>query len=168
VALQALAPVALMVLMQACQVPINDLRFADSVAVSSGVDRAIVDETNRARARAGRAALAPNARLREAAALHAQQAARLGRLDHVMPAAPYPRPNDRLAAVGYRWQATAENLAFGPLEPPAVVAGWMASAIHRRNLVNPAYTELGAAHARDASGQRYYVVVLAKPRAPRP
>jgi uncharacterized protein YkwD len=89
--------------------------------------------------------------------------AHIGRLDHVLPSEPYPRPEDRLAAAGYEWQAWAENLAFG-FDPAAVVAGWMASPGHRANILNPTYTETGAGFALDRSGRQYYAQVFGQPR----
>jgi uncharacterized protein YkwD len=132
------------------------------VATVSVADE-IVAQTNVERARAGLTALRPESRLHEAAQLHAQQTSRLGRIDHVIPEVAYPAPADRLAATGYEWQASAENLANGQPDAASVVAAWMASAGHRANILNPAYTEIGAAYARDAAGRSYYVQVFARP-----
>jgi uncharacterized protein YkwD len=89
--------------------------------------------------------------------------ARAGRLDHVLPGGPHPRPEDRLSAAGYAWQAWAENLSVGG-EPSDVVAGWMASPPHRANILNPIYTETGAGSALDRTGRRYYVQMFGRPR----
>jgi uncharacterized protein YkwD len=133
------------------------------VAAPSEVATAVVDLTNAERTRSGLAALTANARLMQAAQLHAEQLAQAGRLDHVLPNATYPRPEDRLAAVSYRWQAYAENVAFGQRTAAEVVNGWMQSAGHRANIMNPTYTEMGAGYARDASGRAYWVQVFGKP-----
>jgi uncharacterized protein YkwD len=100
----------------------------------------------------------------KAARLQADQSARAGRIEHVLPGTPYPRPEDRLAAVEYVWQAWAENLAFGDPTPAGVVANWMRSAGHRMNIMNPAYSETGVGHAVDRRGRPYYVQVFARPR----
>jgi uncharacterized protein YkwD len=130
---------------------------------SPEVATAVVDLTNAERTRGGVAALAASARLMQAAQLHAEQLAQAGRLDHVLPNARYPRPEDRLAAVSYRWQAYAENVAFGQRTAAEVVNGWMQSPGHRANIMNPTYTEMGAGYARDASGRSYWVQVFGKP-----
>lgn len=156
---------ALMLLLHACGGPSAPSRAPDAgpeTAISSVAD-AIVEQTNVERTRAGLRALRPDARLHEAAQRHAQQTARFGRIDHVIPEATYPSPSDRLAAAGYGWQATAENLASGYPDAASLVAAWMASATHRTNILNPAYTEVGAGYARDAAGQSYYVQVFARP-----
>ncbi|MGI9149681.1 MAG: CAP domain-containing protein [Chloroflexota bacterium] len=51
---------------------------------------------------------------------------------------------DRLGQAGYTgWSALGENIAAGYSTPDAVVAGWMASAGHRANILSPDYDELG-------------------------
>lgn len=156
---------ALMLLLHACGGPSAPSRESDAgpeAAIASVADE-IMEQTNVERTRAGLGALRPDSRLHEAAQLYAQQTARCGRIDHVIPEATYPSPRDRLAATGYGWQATAENLAIGYPDAASLVAGWMASAAHRANILNPAYTEAGAAYARDAAGLSYYVQVFARP-----
>jgi uncharacterized protein YkwD len=124
---------------------------------------AVVELTSGERTRAGIAGLAPNARLMQAAQIHAEQMAQAGRLDHVLPNATYPRPEDRLVAAAYRWQAYAENVAQGQRTAAEVVNGWMQSAGHRANIMNPTYTEMGAGYARDPGGRPYWVQVFGKP-----
>lgn len=51
-------------------------------------------------------------------------------------------------AKGYRFSRIAENLAVRYESAPEVVAGWVASPGHRKNLTNPAFTEVGVAVAR--------------------
>ena len=63
-----------------------------------------------------------------------------------------------LAAAGYRWSASAENLASGQHTPQSITDSWMASAGHRANMLSVAYTELGTGYAVDANGQPYFVV----------
>ena len=123
----------------------------------------IVDLTNAERMRAGLPVLRANARLTEAARLHAEQIAAAGRLEHVLPDARYPRLEDRLSAAAYRWQAAGENLAFGQRTAAAVVSAWMDSAGHRANILHTSYTEIGVAHLVDPNGRPYYVQVFARP-----
>jgi uncharacterized protein YkwD len=132
-------------------------------AAPSNVTTAVVDLTNVERTRGGLTALVGNARLMHAAQLHAEQMAQAGRLDHVLPNATYPRPEDRLTAAAYRWQAYAENVAMGQRTPAEVVNGWMQSSGHRANIMNPTYTEMGAGYARDSNGRSYWVQVFGKP-----
>ena len=52
------------------------------------------------------------------------------------------RFTDRLHAAGYP-RPGAENIAFGQRTAARVVADWMASSGHRRNILNCAYTTIG-------------------------
>jgi uncharacterized protein YkwD len=52
-------------------------------------------------------------------------------------------PFDRMAAAGITYSAAGENIAAGYGTPAAVMAGWMASAGHRANILNPNFTEIG-------------------------
>lgn len=49
----------------------------------------------------------------------------------------------RISAVGYAWRAAGENIATGFGTPRAVVRGWMASAGHCQNILDPAYRDVG-------------------------
>jgi uncharacterized protein YkwD len=73
-------------------------------------------------------------------------------------------PHDRLAAVGYQWQAYAENVAYGQASPASALDAWMHSSGHRANILNASLTELGTGYARDANGRPYYVQVFGRPR----
>ena len=125
---------------------------------------AIVAMINEQRRQAGVSPLHEAPSLTRAALLHAGQLAIVGRLDHVLPGEAHPRPEDRLAAAGYAWQAWAENLASGR-DPSDVVARWMASPEHRANILNANYTETGVGFVPDGSGSGYYVQVFGRPRS---
>jgi uncharacterized protein YkwD len=49
----------------------------------------------------------------------------------------------RISAAGYPWGSAGENIATGYLTPRAVVAAWMASVEHCRNILNPTYRDVG-------------------------
>ena len=125
---------------------------------------AIVDLTNQERTRQGLAARSGDERLTRAAQIHVEQMIRHGRMEHVIPEAQYPRPEDRLAAAGYGWQAYGENLAFGYADAQAVVLGWMESPGHRANILGTSFTQIGVGFGRDQSGRAYYAQVFGRPR----
>ncbi|MDX1666471.1 MAG: CAP domain-containing protein [Saprospiraceae bacterium] len=60
---------------------------------------------------------------------------------------------------GYRWRAVGENIAWGYSSVQKVVVGWKNSPGHCRNIMDPGYTEMGAAHY-----QSYWAQTLASPR----
>jgi uncharacterized protein YkwD len=49
----------------------------------------------------------------------------------------------RITAAGFRWSAAAENIATGYRTPRRVVDGWMASAGHCENILNPTFRNVG-------------------------
>jgi uncharacterized protein YkwD len=130
----------------------------------SGALAQIVELTNQERARQNLPALRAETRLSRAAQIQADQMVRHNRMDHVMPDAQYPRPEDRLAAAGYAWQAYGENLAFGYNDARSVVEGWMNSSGHRANILGTSFTEIGVGLARDAYGRPFYSQVFGRPR----
>ena len=136
---------------------------ATEAVTPTGVAASIVDLTNQERATAGVGMLQANARLMQAAQLQADQVARLGQLEHVLPAATYPRPEDRLAVAGYTWRAYGENLASGQRTPAEAMRDWMQSTGHRENILNPVFTEIGIGYAIGAGGRPYYVQVFGRP-----
>ena len=123
----------------------------------------LLELANAQRAKAGLQPLRANTQLMQAAQTQAEQTASARQLQHVLPDAKYPRPEDRLGASGYPWRAWAENIAFGQKTPSDAVEAWMQSEGHRKNLLNPRYTELGTGVAIDATGRPYYVQVFGRP-----
>jgi uncharacterized protein YkwD len=55
---------------------------------------------------------------------------------------------DRIEGWYTDWRAVAENVGAGYATPEAVVAGWMDSPSHRRNLLNPDFMEIGVGYYR--------------------
>jgi uncharacterized protein YkwD len=49
----------------------------------------------------------------------------------------------RISAAGYNWQTAGENIAAGYPTPRSVVAAWMASAEHCRNVLDPVFRDVG-------------------------
>ena len=123
----------------------------------------VVELTNAARVKSGRAPLRTNSRLMRAAQVHAEQMARAGHPAHVLPDAAYPRATDRLAAAGYHWHRCGENVALGQSSADEVVDDWMRSRGHRKNILSSDFTEVGAGFAIDRTGRPYYVQVFGSP-----
>ncbi|KAF1053878.1 MAG: hypothetical protein GAK43_01200 [Stenotrophomonas maltophilia] len=74
-------------------------------------------------------------------------------------------PGDRASQAGYHGQRVGENLAAGLSTATRVVAGWLASPGHCANLMNPMFTELGAAYAVDPQSDAgiYWTLMLGAP-----
>jgi uncharacterized protein YkwD len=156
-------PLAVLFVLWGWSAPVAPVAVAAAGGGGAGITGSIVDLTNVERGRAGRAPLRANDRLMRAAQLQAEQMASLGRMAHVLSDGPYPGPQDRLSAVGYRWRAYAENIAYGQSGPQDVTESWMTSAGHRANMLNTTYTELGTGYAVDSRGRPYFVQVFGTP-----
>jgi uncharacterized protein YkwD len=81
--------------------------------------------------------LSANSRLDRSAQGWTNTMMRIGNLTH---------GNDfaaRISAVGYDWQTAGENIATGFDTPRAVVAAWMGSPGHCRNILNPSFADIG-------------------------
>ena len=61
-------------------------------------------------------------------------------------------PGDRLRAAGVSWGSYGENIAQGQNTPIDVMAAWMNSDGHRRNILDPAFTHLGVGVHTSYSG----------------
>ena len=147
-----------------CSSPAGPSSVEAGTPASSSAASALALLTNAERRQAGLPALAMSQSLMRAAQLHADQMASMGQMAHSLPGARYPEPQDRLAAVGYRWQAYAENVAYGQGSPASAMSSWMGSSGHRANILNPGLTEIGAAVANGSDGRPYWVQVFGNPR----
>jgi uncharacterized protein YkwD len=102
--------------------------------------------------------------LTEVAWRRSQAMAAEDRFDHV--ARDGSTPAERVGRAGYAAQLVGENIAAGVPTAREVVAGWLASEGHCRNIMEPRFSEMGvsfAVAARSAAGI-YWTQLLAKPR----
>ena len=60
-------------------------------------------------------------------------------------------PADRAWDAGYRGRQIGENIAAGQGSPSKAMAGWLASPGHCANLMNPMFTQVGAACVANAN-----------------
>lgn len=96
---------------------------------------------------AGAAPLVWNATLGSTAEAHSRAMANNNFFDHQDPDG--RTPGDRAELAGYSGQRIGETIAAGLDTPRKVVDGWLASPGHCANLMNPQFSELGAAYAND-------------------
>lgn len=118
----------------------------------------IVRLSNAERVRAGLAPLQENSLLQRSAELKAQHMLKHNYFEHVSPDGLSPWAwFDR---VGYRYEFAGENLAIDFVEAEDVVAAWVRSPGHRRNLLSDRYKEIGIAAATGEFGGRTATVVV--------
>jgi uncharacterized protein YkwD len=142
-----------------------DLRFVALAipANATAVTQAIIDLTNHVRVENHMSPLSENAALMEGAQLHSQDMARVDQLLHDIPGVPLATLPDRAAYVGYPYQLLGENIAYNQADPASVVASWMDSPLHRENMLNPTFTDIGVGLAWNRRGEPYYTMMLGQP-----
>jgi uncharacterized protein YkwD len=135
------------------------------------VGTAILEKTNALRKPAGAAALKANDKLQAAAQSFAAYMAKEDRYGHT---ADGTRPADRVAKEKYEYCLVLENIAYAfstegftaEKLTDKFMTGWENSPGHKKNMLDPDATELGAAVARSEKTGHYYAVqVFGRPKA---
>jgi uncharacterized protein YkwD len=111
---------------------------------------------NAARLVAGRPPLDLDPRLNAAAQAHADDM--LARTYYAHESPEHTLPRARLLAAGYTADVVGENLAAGQTSVEIVMEAWLHSADHRRNLLDPRFTQLGVGIAVGSYRHRYKVL----------
>jgi uncharacterized protein YkwD len=70
---------------------------------------------------------------------------------------------ERISDAGYRWSAAAENIAAGQRSPTSVMAAWMGSDGHRRNILNCSLRDVGVGLAYSTGDRPYWTQDFATP-----
>lgn len=120
-----------------------------SVSAYADLESDVIDLVNDERAAEGLGPLSYDANLTAAARGHSQDMGLNDYFDHI--GLDGSTPGDRITEAGYSWNTYGENIAAGYATPAAVVAGWMASAGHRANILNPNFCDIGVGYAYVAS-----------------
>jgi uncharacterized protein YkwD len=71
---------------------------------------------------------------------------------------------ERITSAGYRWSSAAENIAAGQRSPASVMAAWMGSDGHRRNILNCGLRHIGVGLAYSPDDRPYWTQDFATPR----
>lgn len=130
--------------------------------------QSVLDATNAERVAAGCPALTLNAKLSQAAQLHAQDMLLNDFFSHT--GSDGATIGTRVTRQGYHWRRVGENIAAGYPTASSTVEGWMSSPGHRQNLLNCSYTEMGVGYLYDPGdpGSQqwgyYWVQVFATPQ----
>lgn len=104
-----------------------------------------------------------NYSLEKAARMHSQRMATQNFFAHRGPDSTHV--GIRVQEVGYNWQFVGENIYAGIETVTEAVYGWLDSEGHCKTIMNPDYTELGAACVTNRSSQyeSYWTQVFASP-----
>ena len=136
---------------------------ANCFATTAEDGQAVAAATNQMRARRGLQPVRPNATLSRAAAAHACDMARRGRMTHI--GSTTTGPAQRVKALGYRPMVTAENIAAGPFTRTRGLHEWNLSQGHLENLTIPQMREVGIGRAIGPDGKTtFWAAVYSAPR----
>ena len=120
----------------------------------------ILTAHNAERTRRRLAPLTLNPLLTTAATAHAVDMADRGKMAHR--GGDGSSPFDRIERVGYSCRAAGENVAYGYDNVDSVMAGWMRSPGHRRNILG-GFTEIGVGRVIAPAGVSYWCVTFGTP-----
>lgn len=144
---------------------------ATRVSVNAA-EQKVIDQTNAFRRAQGLPALKPSVKLLAIAQNHARNMARQDRFGdsdkngHVLDGR---NIDHRIKVGGYAFSQVAENVGYQLNRSDPVAAmmdGWKKSSGHRRNMLLPDITEIGAGAAQGRSGRWYFVQVFGRPGQP--
>ncbi len=163
----------------ACQLPLGragPVVLPESVPPSTStsadiaaLEQATIDAVNRTRARQDARALRRNDAMMQAAREHARELANRHELDHASKQQGRETFAQRLAAAGApNWTLAGENLIQLPFTSRDIadeaVAGWLGSASHRAQMLEPSYTDTGVGIVRDDHGDWFIVQLFIRRR----
>jgi uncharacterized protein YkwD len=123
----------------------------------------LIEAHNQTREAAGLAGLEPDTRLETAAMRHALDMAHRHRMSHR--GGDGSSPFRRIQGQDYQFRRAGENVACGQNSVESVMADWMRSPGHRRNILGE-FTQIGAACATDENGTPYWCVTFGFPARP--
>lgn len=114
----------------------------------SSYEQKVIDLVNEIRVKNGLKKLTANWELSRVARYKSQDMKDNRYFSHTSPT--YGSPSNMIKNFGISFKTAGENIAYGYSIPQAVVNGWMNSEGHRRNILNPNYTQIGVGYV--ASG----------------
>ncbi|GGW50213.1 CAP domain-containing protein [Streptomyces xantholiticus] len=117
-----------------------------TAAPASGDVARVVALVNSERSKAGCSPVTLNAKLTKAAQDHSKDMAAHQNMSHT--GSDGSDPGDRITRAGYSWSTYGENVAYGYATPESVMAGWMSSPGHKRNILNCEFKEIGVGLAQ--------------------
>ncbi|MFD4586935.1 CAP domain-containing protein [Streptomyces sp. NPDC058423] len=117
-----------------------------SSAPASGAVARVVQLVNSERSKAGCSPVTVNAKLTKAAQDHSTDMASHRNMSHT--GSDGSNPGTRITRAGYVWSTYGENVAYGYETPEKVMAGWMSSPGHKKNILNCEFKEIGVGLAQ--------------------
>lgn len=116
-------------------------------------EQRVLELINQERAKAGLSPVTYNGTLDNAAEKHAHHMSIVNRMAH--DGIGDGTPGERIRAEGFR-KAWGENVATGQTSPEQVVREWMNSPTHRRNILDPSFSQMGVGQTVASNGRTYW------------
>ena len=126
----------------------------------SKFQKEVLDLVNKERTSRGLQALKFNSKLSNVATLKSQDMIDKNYFDHTSPT--YGSPFDMMKKFGISYTSAGENIAMGQETPQEVMNSWMNSPGHRKNILNPNFTELGVGIASNGSSLYWTQMFIGK------
>jgi uncharacterized YkwD family protein len=123
----------------------------------SGFQQRVVELVNQERAKVGLNPVVPMDDLTKVAQVKAEDMATNNYFSHTSPT--YGSPFDMMKQFGINYSHAGENIAMGYSTPEKVMEGWMNSEGHKKNILNPNFTEIGVGFTTNGN---YWVQEFAK------
>lgn len=113
---------------------------------ASQFEQKVVDLVNQERQKQGLKPLTLNKKLSDVARTKSKDMMDKGYFDHNSPT--YGSPFDMMKQFGIEYTTAGENIAKGQQSPEDVMNAWMNSDGHRKNILNPDFTEIGVGYVK--------------------
>jgi uncharacterized protein YkwD len=125
-------------------------------------EKAVIELTNKERAKQKLPALTVQELLTKAARMHSANMAKQGKLEHVLDG---KTPADRAKEAGYVATKIGENIlkSDDKITPAELVAAWMESPRHRENILRADVMQIGVGVVKSAKGDWYYTQMFGRP-----
>ncbi|MEW4023343.1 CAP domain-containing protein [Bacillus sp. YAF8] len=115
----------------------------------SAYEKKVVELTNAERQKQGLKPLQIDDKLSKSAHAKSQDMKDKNYFDHQSPT--YGSPFDMMKSFGITYKTAGENIAKGQPTPEAVVKAWMNSEGHRKNILNPEFTQIGVGYVESGN-----------------
>lgn len=112
-----------------------------SISILSSPEQTILNLVNEKRVAAGLGKLSMDSTLRNVARYKSNHMIQYGYFAHTTPQG--EQWNNWLNKIGYRYNATAENIAYNTYNPVELFTQWWNSPPHKESMMNPNYTKIG-------------------------
>lgn len=140
--------------------PLLTIQAEDEKFSLTKEEKKLLELTNKERAKENLPPLKPNPQLFIAARKHSANMAKQSKMEHVLDG---KTPFDRIKSTGYKYLLAGENIAYANYSIKEVVEGWMDSKPHRKNIMEPKFSEIGLGAVENKEGITYYTQVFGRP-----